>query len=148
MITPLLKLEEFLPYRLSVLSNQVSQGIACTYAERFGLSVTEWRVIAILGRFPAIPASQVVDHSAMDKVAISRAVRRLLTAGLVLRGADNSDRRAKPLRLSDQGQALYAAIVPAALEYERRLLAALTLEERHTLNAILDKLDAISRPDP
>ncbi|MFP4207197.1 MAG: MarR family winged helix-turn-helix transcriptional regulator [Wenzhouxiangella sp.] len=143
---PLLKLEEFLPYRLSVLSNQVSQGIAKTYADRFGLSVTEWRVIAILGRFPGIPASQIVDRSAMDKVAISRAVRRLLEAGLVRRQADDSDRRAKPLTLSTEGQAVHAAIAPAALDYERRLLAALTPAERSALDCLLDKLDAASRP--
>lgn len=145
MTAPPLKLEEFLPYRLSVLSNQVSQGIARTYSERFGLSVTEWRVIAILGRFPAIPASQIVERSAMDKVAISRAVRRLLEAGLVLRESDHSDRRAKPLSLSDEGQAVHAAIAPAALDYERRLLAALTPAEREALNSLLDKLDAVSR---
>ncbi|MEE4638418.1 MAG: MarR family transcriptional regulator [Wenzhouxiangella sp.] len=148
MNAPLLKLEEFLPYRLSVLSNQVSQGIALTYAERFGLSVTEWRVIAILGRFPAIPASQVVERSAMDKVAISRAVRRLIEAGLVLRQSDHSDRRAKPLRLSEAGQGVHAAIAPAALDYERRLLAALSPRERTALNALLDKLEAVSRPRP
>ncbi|NDY96696.1 MarR family winged helix-turn-helix transcriptional regulator [Wenzhouxiangella limi] len=148
MTAPPLKLEEFLPYRLSVLSNQVSQGIARTYSERFGLSVTEWRVIAILGRFPAIPASQIVERSAMDKVAISRAVRRLLEAGLVLRQSDHSDRRAKPLSLSDEGQAVHAAIAPAALDYEQKLLAALTPDERRMLNTLLDKLDAVSRAEP
>jgi DNA-binding MarR family transcriptional regulator len=148
MTAPLLKLEEFLPYRLSVLSNQVSQGIARTYVDRFGLSVTEWRVIAILGRFPAIPASQVVERSAMDKVAISRAVRRLIDAGLVLREADDSDRRAKPLKLSEAGQGVHAAIAPAALDYERRLLAALSPNEQAALNALIDKLEAVSRAGP
>ncbi len=143
-----LKLERFLPYRLSVLSNQVSQGIAETYAERFGLSVTEWRVIAILGRFPQIPASQIVERSAMDKVAISRAVRRLFDCGLVRRERDASDRRARPLSLSDRGLEVYAAIVPAALAYERRLLNALTDGERKMLVTLLDKLEAVSRPEP
>jgi len=130
MTEPELKLETFLPYRLSVLSNQVSQGIAETYAQRFGLSVTEWRVIAILGRFPRSPASQIVERSAMDKVAISRAVRRLLDSGLVRRERDESDRRARPLSLSGEGMKVYATIVPAALAYERRLLDALTNSER------------------
>lgn len=144
---PLLKLEEFLPYRLSVLSNQVSQGIAQTYADRFGLTVTEWRVIAILGRFPATPARTVAERSAMDKVAVSRAVRRLLEAGLIRRESDHSDRRAKPLRLTGDGAAVYAAIVPAALAYEQRLLAALLPEEQVALDALLAKLEAVSRRD-
>ena len=147
MTQTLLKLEEFLPYRLSVLSNQVSQGIARTYADRFGLSVTEWRVIAILGRFPAIPARTVAERSAMDKVAVSRGVRRLLDAGLIKRGSDDNDRRAKPLQLSDEGRAVYAAIVPAALAYERRLLAALRPDEQVALEVLLAKLEAVSRRD-
>lgn len=148
MTEPDFKLENFLPYRLSVVSNQVSQGIAETYVERFGLSVTEWRVIAILGRFPQSPASRIVERSAMDKVAISRAVRRLLDSGLVCRARDKHDRRARPLSLSERGLEVYAAIVPAALAYERRLLDALTRDEQRFLTALLDKLEAVSRPTP
>jgi len=73
-----LELERFLPYRLSVLSNRVSQTIADAYVERFGLAVTEWRVIAVLGRFPGLSANGVAERTAMDKVAVSRAVARLL----------------------------------------------------------------------
>ena len=36
----LLELETFLPYRLSVLSNTLSQAIAKVYDKRFDLSVT------------------------------------------------------------------------------------------------------------
>lgn len=140
----MIKLEEFLPYRLSVLANQVSQGIARTYSERFGLSITEWRVIAILGRFDNIPASMVAEHSAMDKVAISRAVRRLLDLKLIQRRDGHEDRRAKPLALTRSGHRVYEAIAPAALEFEARLLAALTAAERRSLERILNKLLAVS----
>lgn len=140
----MIKLEEFLPYRLSVLANQVSQGIARTYSQRFGLSITEWRVIAILGRFDGIPAATVAEHSAMDKVAISRAVRRLVEVGLIERRDGRGDRRAKPLNLTDAGCEVYQAIAPAALEFESRLLAALTQAERRTLDRIVDKLLAVS----
>lgn len=144
---PTIKLEEFLPYRLSVLANQVSQGIARTYSERFGLSITEWRVIAILGRFENIPAAAVAERSAMDKVAISRAVRRLLDAGLIRRRDGREDRRAKPLALTRSGRALYEAIAPAALDYESRLLSALTPGEQRILDRIVDKLLAASGAD-
>ena len=146
MTAPELKLEDFLPYRLSVLSNQVSQGISETYAKRFGLSVTEWRVVAILGRFPDIPATQIVEYSAMDKVAISRAVRRLLEAGLVKRQRDTSDKRAKLLTLSAQGHEVYSTIAPAALAYEQQLLSVLSTSEQEVLRSLLDKLENVSRP--
>jgi len=140
----MIKLEEFLPYRLSVLANQVSQGIARTYSERFGLSITEWRVIAILGRFENTAAATVAERSAMDKVAISRAVRRLLEMKLIRRHQGQEDRRAKPLALTAAGRRVYAAIAPAALGFEARLLNALTPAERRSLDRILDKLLAAS----
>ena len=62
------ELENFLPYRLSVLTNTISQGIAAAYRDRYGISVTEWRILAVLGRFPGLTASEVVEKTAMDKV--------------------------------------------------------------------------------
>jgi DNA-binding MarR family transcriptional regulator len=136
----MLDLDHFLPYRLSRLSNQISRGIARTYEEKYGLSVTEWRVIAILGRFPGISATEVTEKSAMDKVAVSRAVRRLIEAGRIRRQANDNDRRAKHLYLSPEGQAVFDAIVPAALAYEQRLLEALDAEERKQLDRVLARL--------
>ena len=76
-----LELKNFLPYRLSVLSNRISSSIAREYSQRFGLGVTEWRVIAVLGRYPDLSAGEVAARTAMDKVAVSRAVARLLERG-------------------------------------------------------------------
>lgn len=138
----MLDLEDFLPYRLSVLSNRISQGIASTYDQRFGLSVTEWRVIAILGRYPGISATEVARRSAMDKVAISRAVRTLLESGRLLREDSTRDRRAKHLWLSEAGQSVYDGIVPLALDYERQLLGALSTGEREALDRIIATLES------
>ncbi|MGK7296670.1 MAG: MarR family winged helix-turn-helix transcriptional regulator [Candidatus Wenzhouxiangella sp. M2_3B_020] len=135
-----LDLEHFLPYRLSVLSNRVSQGIARTYEQRFGLSVTEWRVIAILGRYPGASATEVAQRSAMDKVAVSRAVRRLLEAGRIEREPNDADRRERHLRLTEAGRALHDEIVPAALAYEQRIREALTEEENVVLERLIEKL--------
>ena len=138
-----LDLEHFLPYRLSVLSNRVSRGIAETYEERFGLSVTEWRVIAIVGRYPGLSASEVAQRAAMDKVAISRAVRRLLDQGRIEREHNDADRRERHLQLSSAGRAIYNEIVPAALAYEQRIRAALTTEENRVLERLIDKIGEV-----
>ena len=140
-----LDLEHFLPYRLSVLSNRVSQGIAETYEKRFGLSVTEWRIIAIIGRYPGLSATEVAQRSAMDKVAISRAVRRLLDRGRIEREHNDADRRERHLQLSSAGRAIYDEIVPAALAYEQQLRAALTPEENRLLERLIDKIGAVVR---
>ncbi|WP_376696957.1 MarR family winged helix-turn-helix transcriptional regulator [Wenzhouxiangella sp. EGI_FJ10305] len=138
----MLDLEEFLPYRLSVLSNRISNGIARTYQERFDLSVTEWRVIAIVGRYPGVTATEVAERAAMDKVAVSRAVSRLLESGRLERHDNHPDRRAKRLYLSGEGEDIHEAIVPAALAYERDLLEALEPEERRRF---LDSLERLAR---
>lgn len=135
-----LDLEHFLPYRLSVLSNTVSRAIAATYEQRFGLGITEWRVMAVLGRYDGLSAREVADRTAMDKVAVSRALSRLIEAGRVRRLVAEHDKRQSVLRLSDEGWKVYEQIAPLALEHERRLLAHLDDEERRWLARILDKL--------
>ncbi|MEM1412278.1 MAG: MarR family transcriptional regulator [Pseudomonadota bacterium] len=138
-------LEAFLPYRLSLLSNTVSEGIAATYRDEHGLSVTEWRVIAILGRFPGVTATDVMARAAMDKVAVSRAVSRLVDKSLVQRNENAQDRRRVGLRLTRRGVRTFNAVVPKAHAYEQRLLAELSAEERATLNHLIDTLQARAR---
>ena len=135
-----LELERFLPYRLSVLSNTVSQAIAATYERRFALSITEWRVMAVLGRYDGLSAREVAGRTAMDKVAVSRALARLIDAGRVRRQTADHDRRQSVLRLSAKGWKVYEQVAPLALEHEQRLLAHLNPAEQRSLADILDKL--------
>jgi DNA-binding MarR family transcriptional regulator len=137
-----LDLETFLPYRLSVLTNHISRGLADIYSERFGISVTEWRVIAVLGRDRGLSANEVAERTAMDKVAVSRAVARLLERELLLRGMHDSDRRRSVLALSPAGEAVYDVVAPLALEYQQRVMAPLDADERATLLRLMDKLEA------
>ena len=137
-----LELETFLPYRLSVLSNRISTAIARVYATRFGLSIPEWRLLAVLGRFGPLSANGVAERTYMDKVRVSRAVQRLLERGHIRRSTDVADRRRSILELSPEGEAIRAAVAPLALEIERRLLAALSAEDRRDLDRVLTRLDA------
>ena len=139
----ILELERFLPYRLSVLSNRISGSIAREYSQRFDLGVTEWRVMAILGRTPDLSANQVAQRTAMDKVAVSRAVARLLASGRIEREFDEDDRRRSVLRLSEAGYAIYDAVVPLALGFEQQVLGELAADERELLFRLLDRLDEL-----
>ncbi|MBN8740575.1 MAG: MarR family transcriptional regulator [Lysobacterales bacterium 69-70] len=137
--TPL-ELEKFLPYQLSVLSNTVSQAIAREYADRFQLSITQWRVVAVLGRYDGLSAREVAERTAMDKVAVSRAVAELMKDGRVRRATADHDKRQSVLSLTAKGKKVHAEVAPLALEHERRLLAHLDADEQRWLGQIIDKL--------
>lgn len=140
-----LELDRFLPYRLSVLSNRISQDIAALYGERFGLNVTEWRILAVLGRYPDLSATEVAERTAMDKVAVSRAVTSLLGSGRLKRRLHGDDRRRSVLQLSAKGYRVYDEVAPLALDYERRLLAGLAEDERAALARLLTRMEDSER---
>lgn len=137
-----LDLDHFMPYRLSVLSNRVSSAIANEYSERFGLTIPEWRVMAVLGGTPGLSAREVAERTAMDKVQVSRAVARLLRSKRIQKTADDSDGRVTRLSLSSHGHAIYGEIVPLALHLEEEFLAALTAAERKAFDQLMAKLAA------
>ncbi len=138
-------LEDFLPYRLSILSHTVSTTIAQVYEERFGLSIPEWRVIAILGRFPGLSAVEVADRTLMDKVAVSRAVTKLVKNGRLDRQFADADRRRSILNLSEEGRRVHDEIAPLALKFERDLLQEISEDETEQLRIIMDRLLARAR---
>lgn len=134
---PKLRLENFLPYRLSVLSNTVSGAIAAAYFAHFGLTIPEWRVMAVLAANPGLSAAEVTARTAMDKVAVSRAVATLIAAGRLRRTTVKSDRRRTHLQLTPAGTRVYAQVVPMALDYERHLVEPLSKKDRAALDRLL-----------
>ena len=133
-------LEEFLPYRLSVLSHTVSTTIASVYEKRFGVTIPEWRVIAILGRFPGLSAVDVAERTLMDKVAVSRAVTKLVKNGRIDRQFADADRRRSILNLSEDGRKVHDEIAPLALQFEHELLDGIAAADVETLNVVMDSL--------
>ena len=140
----MLDLERFLPYRLSVLSNRISADIAELYETRYGLAIPEWRVIAVLAKRPGLSATEVAQRTAMDKVAVSRAVSSLLEASRIQRDIDGDDRRKSVLRLTDAGKAVYEDVAPQALAYEQRLLGALRRDELDALDRLLARMEQLT----
>ncbi len=135
-----LKLATFFPYRLAVLSFDVSQTISQLYADRFNLTRQEWRVLAALGENKHMSAAAIAEYSTLEKMQVSRAVSKLLKAGLIAREENIRDRRSHSLRLSDKGVAIYRKIVPLVLAREKFILSALSERERKEMDSIFAKL--------
>ena len=139
---PDLKLDAYLPYRLSVASNAVSGLIARAYQDRFALSIPQWRVICVLAEDGGLTQGQIVARTVMDKVTVSRAAQGLLKRHLVARSEHHADGRSHVLALTPEGARLHAEIAPLALAYEAALIAGLGPDEVALLKRLLSRLQA------
>ena len=144
-----LQLEAFLPYRLNRLADAVSREFSAIYRKRYGLTRPEWRLLATLGQYPTMTATEIGRHSAMHKTKVSRAVSALEKRRWLVRAADEADRRVEHLRLSETGLEAYRALVPLAKQFERKLLAQIGDVEREAVSAALRLLEGLTlKEDP
>ncbi len=137
---PTTQLAEFLPYQLSITSNAVSGRIAQEYRERFGLSIPEWRVMAILGDSGELTQRELTRRTLMDKVAVNRACKVLEERELVLRTPNVQDGRSHHLDLTESGHAMYGEVMPLAKEMERRLFCNFSDDEIAQFRSLLSRV--------
>lgn len=141
---PIGALEDFIPYKLAVVANRVSQSIGHLFETQFNLQMPEWRILMALYAYGDLAFNEVVDRTSMDKARVSRAQRRLVDLNMIQTSDDPSDGRRLFLSLTSTGARRCAEILPAAAEREAWYLAALDDEEHRQLDEILDKLMARS----
>lgn len=139
-----LALDDFIPYRLSVTSNLVSDSIARTYESLFGLTIPEWRLVAVIAETGGVTQQAIGAKTLMDKVTVSRAAIALVDRGLLARQANPEDRRSHLLELTDAGRDLYAAVAPKALDLESRIFAAFEPAEVAQFIDMLRRIEAVT----
>lgn len=135
-----LTLETFLPYRLSLLSNTVSGMIADTYADKFGITMPEWRIMMILAEYPGSSADEVCRRTEIEKSVVSRAVSQLVDRHLVTREISEQDKRRSVLTLTETGLSVYDEVMPVARDYESQLLKGLNAAQKRSLDDLLNAL--------
>ena len=134
-------LDRFIPYRLSVTSNVVSDVISTAYEALFGLSIPEWRIVAVVAEQDGITQQGVCIATRMDKVTVSRATIALADRGLIIREPNRADRRSRLLALSEAGRRLYADVAPKAIEFEERIFSIFPAEELDRFMAMLRAIE-------
>ncbi len=139
-----LQLDTFLPFRLSVASNLVSDVIADSYKALFGLKIPEWRALALIGEADGITQLEVATRSRLDKVTISRATIALSARGLVARKQHPNDGRSQLLTLTTAGHDLYSKIIPEALALERQIFTGIAKNEVQDFIKTLEKIQYAS----
>ncbi|HVI32601.1 MarR family transcriptional regulator [Phenylobacterium sp.] len=139
-----LRLDAYLPYRLSVASNAVSGLIARAYQDRFGLTIPQWRLLCVLAEDGGLTQGQIVARTVMDKVTVSRAAQGLVKRRLVGRTDHADDGRSHVLALTPEGVSLFDEIAPLALAYEAALISGLAPDEVALLKRLLSRLQAVA----
>ncbi len=135
-----LTLENFLPYVMNRMAENISAELSVIYRDNYNLTVAQWRVIANLAQHQILLAQDIVKFTDMKKSMISRAVNALVRRELVIGEQAEGDNRAKNLRLTPMGIELYLAIVPDVLTWEKNLLRCLSKTEQRDLFSSLEKL--------
>ena len=136
----ILQLKRYLPYRLSILSNRISALISEIYSDKFALSITEWRIMAVLGEYPDVSADEVSLKTQIEKSILSRAINKLVQRKLLQREFDPLDRRRSMLRLTATGLSVYDEVVPVSYDYEKALVSRFTDAEREQFSEFIDRL--------
>ncbi|RBP03097.1 DNA-binding MarR family transcriptional regulator [Roseiarcus fermentans] len=133
-------MDAFIPAALTNLAQKITATASATYRPRFGVGITDWRVIALLAAEPWIAPVQICESTGLDKAAVSRALRDLLAEGLIEARAGDSNRRRVPVALTAKGLAVHDRIVGLALERQERLLEGFSAEERAQLRDFIVRM--------
>jgi DNA-binding MarR family transcriptional regulator len=133
-------LRDLVSFQLRQLTNIYTKGSSSEYERDFGLTMNEWRCIALLHGKRGMSMNRLAEHAQFDRGLASRTVRGLEERGLLARQADSTDGRGVVITLTAKGRALVAQVFPIAEERNTRLLSCLTRAEREMLPGILQKL--------
>jgi DNA-binding MarR family transcriptional regulator len=143
-----LHIGHFLTFQLIRLANAAKSNVTRKYLADFGLSVPEWRLLAMTVRFQPVRFSELVANSSIDKGQASRTLQMLTRRGLIAaRAVDGGTRRRSDgapviLTVTAKGRKLYSTLLPVAQRNQAQLLHLLTREERRMLWSVLNKLYA------
>jgi len=137
------KLDDFLPYQIAVLSSRISAGFSRHYREAYGITVSEWRVVAHLSQANSVSVREIHKRVDMDKPKVSRAASRLEGAGFITKTVNPHDRRLVELELTDKGREMIEALTPIARRYQDQLEALMRDPEafRSQIGTLIDALD-------
>ena len=108
---PTESLDGVLTYRISMLELLLSRAIGAAYSDSFGLNTHQWRVLAAVAVWGPIEAVQVSRWATVDKAAVSRAVRALISKGLLRRSLHDRDGRKITLDVTPAGRRTFKAVV-------------------------------------
>jgi DNA-binding MarR family transcriptional regulator len=147
-----LMVDNFITTLMSQTVNAIRRVTTLSYASRFGLTVPEWRVLALLAYARSTPFADLVAQSASDKALVSRTLRLLEQRGLAtLESLGAAPRKRLTCAITPAGEALHAQVIPIARKEQAAMIRLLTPEERRVMYGALKRIhhqcSAVEEPD-
>lgn len=134
-------LHSFLPFLMHHASEKVSLGFRDIYRDRYRMTRSEWRVLATLGQYGALTATEIVTHTGLHKTKVSRAVFAIEQRRWLKRRQDENDRRIQRLELTTQGTSAFTSLCEAGVAYNRKVRNFLGEDDFTRLSDLLTKLN-------
>ena len=123
-----------------ILSNRIGRGFYGEVETKYGVTIAEWRVMLTLAAKAGVSAAEITNRWAIEKMAVNRAIQRLVDNGHVSRTRDPDDRRIYQLALTAKGNKLYEKIMPQADKRYNELISAVSEDELNTMVEALRKM--------
>jgi DNA-binding MarR family transcriptional regulator len=105
----------------------------------YGLSLTQWRALFYLGfRRTGSAMTELADYLVIDRTSLTRAVDKMVAAGLVLRTEPAHDRRMTQLTLTAAGGELRETLMALLNDHCERLVEGIPDEEVRRASRLLE----------
>lgn len=138
--TAVIDIRNYAPFLINVVSNAWQRKTSAIYRERFGLGISEWRVISMLNIEPGITANRICEVINMDKAAASRALGNLNRGGYLEFEESATDARKRFWRLSEKGLRTHDAIIAIALDCEAEMLDGVAPEDLEVFLRVMRRM--------
>ncbi|MCE6234889.1 MULTISPECIES: MarR family winged helix-turn-helix transcriptional regulator [Acinetobacter calcoaceticus/baumannii complex] len=126
--------------QINMLANKLMLKSSTAYTQKFGIGMTEWRIISVLSSTSDCSVQKISDILGLDKAAVSRTIKKLEEKKYIEVKGHSEDKRTYVINLTQLGEELYEVASEFALERERRLLETLEETEKDQLFNLLKKL--------
>jgi DNA-binding MarR family transcriptional regulator len=129
-----------LPHRLLLLARMIDRATAQQLQENFGLTLAEWRVLAFICSVGPASAADIGGAFDSDRAEVSRAVKRLIDAGLIDRNSNESNRKRQIISVLPEGQVIFDRARKMRGDYFEAILRDVDQSGRDFFNDALRKI--------
>jgi len=133
------RLRHSIGYRVTLAANAMHAMFA-KKIEPLGIAPEQYAVLKMISEDQESTSSGIAERLGKGKPTVTRALDALEKKCLVLRAESKNDRRAKRIRLTEEGQKIVADVTPIAKTFNDSIFSQLQPEEAEIFFKVLDTI--------